>query len=373
MARVVLAMSGGVDSSVAAHLLTVAGHEVIGVFMRHGARPDHPARAGEPTSSLFAQPDEPGSPPSCCSAADAEDARRVAGSLDIPFYAIGLESEFRDIMDYFVEEYVHGRTPNPCIVCNNRLKFGKLFDYANDLDAEYLATGHHARCLLGEDGLPWLCRGADRNKDQSYALFGIPRHRFQRILLPVGGFRKREIRQKASELGLRVADKRDSQDICFVSSGNHAEFVHAQPGKPDTSGNIVTTDGAIVGHHAGIERFTIGQRKGLNVAMGVPYFVVRIDPQTCDVVIGRREQLTRHELTAAGTNWLAPPPAAPIHCHVKIRYNAAPVPATVTPLADNRLRVQFDEPVSAVSPGQAVVCYDGERVLGGGWIESESR
>ena len=201
-----------------------------------------------------------------------------------------------------------GRTPNPCVVCNHWLKFGKLFDYADSVDAQYVATGHYARCILADDGTPWLCRGVDDDKDQSYVLFGISSDHFQRMLLPVGQFRKTEIRRLAAELGLRVADKRDSQEICFVTSGKHAEFVRARRGERDTSGKIVTTDGTIVGHHQGIERFTVGQRKGLGVAMGEPYFVVRIDPQTCDVVIGPREQLARRELTAANTNWLSTPP-----------------------------------------------------------------
>ena len=254
-------------------------------------------------------------------------------------------------------------------MCNHWLKFGKLFDYADSVDAEYVATGHYARCILAEDGTPWLCRGVDHDKDQSYVLFGISRERFQRMLLPVGQFHKTEIRRIATELGLRVADKRDSQEICFVTSGKHDEFVQARRGDRNTSGKIVTTKGAIVGHHRGIERFTVGQRKGLGVAMGEPYFVVRIDPQTHDVVIGRRDELARQELTAMGVNWLDLPPTGTVRCRVKIRYNSRPAPAAVTLLADGRLHVMFDQPCYGVAPGQAVVCYDGDRVLGGGWIE----
>ncbi len=372
MARVVLAMSGGVDSSVAAHLLQQEGHEVIGLFMRHGEQ-------SVATCSTDAEPSTMALPvldarshhkQGCCSAADAQDARRVADKLDIPFYAINFQAEFRQIIDYFVDQYVHGRTPNPCIVCNQWLKFGKLFDYADSVDAQYVATGHYARCLLADDGTPWLCRGVDHDKDQSYVLFGVDRAFFQRMLLPVGQFHKSEIRQLAVELELRVADKRDSQEICFVTSGKHDEFVRARRGGRDTAGKIVTTDGAIVGHHQGIERFTVGQRKGLGVAMGSPYFVVRIDPNTYDVVIGRREQLARWELTAASVNWLAAPPRGTVRCRAKIRYNSPPSPAAVTLLAENRMHVTFDEPCFGVAPGQAVVCYDGDRVLGGGWIES---
>ncbi len=376
MARVVLAMSGGVDSSVAAHLLQQEGHDVVGVFMRHGEKSvaacavDAESSTELSTATLPVIDARSDHKQGCCSAADAQDARRVADQLDIPFYAVNFQSEFQQIIDYFVEQYVHGRTPNPCIVCNQWLKFGKLFDYADSVDAQYVATGHYARCILADDGTPWLCRGVDHDKDQSYVLFGIERERFQRMLLPVGQFRKSEIRQLALELGLRVADKRDSQEICFVTSGKHDEFVRARRGNQDTAGRIVTTEGAIVGHHAGIERFTVGQRKGLGVAMGSPYFVVRIDPTTYDVVIGRREQLARRELVAAKVSWLASPPVGEVRCRAKIRYNSPPALATAALLDNNRLHVQFDDPCYGVAPGQAVVCYDGDRVLGGGWIES---
>jgi tRNA-specific 2-thiouridylase len=293
----------------------------------------------------------------------------VADKLDIPFYALNFQSEFGRIIDYFVDQYVHGRTPNPCIVCNHWLKFGKLFDYADSVDAQYVATGHYARCIPTESGTPWLCSGIDHDKDQSYVLFGIDRQRFHRILLPVGQFHKSEIRALAAELGLRVADKRDSQEICFVTSGKHHAFVRARRGDRDTAGRIVTTNGDIVGHHQGIERFTVGQRKGRGIALGEPYFVVRIDPTSRDVVIGRHSDLARTHLIAEGVNWLADPPEEPFHCRVKIRYNTPPTAATVRLLAGGRLEVQFDEPCYGVAPGQAAVCYDGERVLGGGWIE----
>jgi tRNA-specific 2-thiouridylase len=373
MARVVLAMSGGVDSSVAAHLLLQEGYEVIGVFMRHGDQsaahctPEWASVASSASLPVVSRADHK---QGCCSAADAQDARRVADMLDIPFYAINFQSEFGQIIDYFVEQYISGRTPNPCVVCNNWLKFGKLFDYADSVDAQFVATGHYARCILADDGTPWLCRGVDHDKDQSYVLFGVSPERFQRMLLPVGQFRKSEIRRMAAELGLRVADKPDSQEICFVTTGKHDQFVRERRGDRNTAGKIVTVDGTLVGRHQGIERFTVGQRKGLGVAMGEPYFVVRIDPETCDVVIGRREQLARRELTASKTNWLAPPPTEPMHCRAKIRYNSPPAPALAQMLADDQLHVQFEQPVFGVAPGQAVVCYDGDRVLGGGWIDS---
>ena len=294
MSRVVLAMSGGVDSSVAAHLLLESGYEVIGVFMRHGEHdPAVCADDARPEPALPVLGNPIGHKQGCCSASDAQDARRVADRLDIPFYALNLQAEFGRIIDYFVDEYVHGRTPNPCVVCNHWLKFGRLFDYADSIDAHYVATGHYARCMPGEDGTTWLCRGVDHDKDQSYVLFGIGRSRLDRMLLPVGQYHKPEIRQLAAGLGLAVADKRDSQEICFVAAGKHDEFVRARRGDRDTSGRIITTDGRVVGEHPGIERFTIGQRKGLRVAMGEPFFVIRIDPETHDVVIGRREELAR--------------------------------------------------------------------------------
>ena len=380
MTRIVLAMSGGVDSSVAAHLLCEAGHEVIGVFMRHGEQ--SPVACAAPVGAGAASGSSAMSLPviarerldhkqGCCSASDAEDARRVAERLDIPFYALNLEQEFGRIIDYFVDEYTRGRTPNPCVACNTWLKFGKLFDYADSVGAEFVATGHYAR-LAGEDGgEPALTRGLDDSKDQSYVLFGVERSRLRRMLLPVGGYQKSEIRRLAGQIGLRVAEKRDSQEICFVTTGRHDEFIRDRRGDDgeDTSGEIVTTDGAVVGRHAGIEGFTIGQRKGLRIAMGDRRFVVRIEPDTRRVVIGQRHELARTELTASDLNWLTDPPVGPHKCLAQIRYNSRAKPATMTPLADGRLHVEFDAPQDGVAPGQAVVCYDGERVLGGGWIE----
>ncbi|MBC8356916.1 MAG: tRNA 2-thiouridine(34) synthase MnmA [Planctomycetes bacterium] len=374
MSRVVLAMSGGVDSSVAAHLLIEQGHELIGVFMRHGEE------AVEACSVDGSQANSPLLPllnkradhkQGCCSASDAEDGRRVADRLGIPFYALNLQAEFRQIIDYFVDEYTVGRTPNPCVMCNNWIKFGKLFDYADSVDAEFVATGHYARLLPGvDDALPRLYRGIDDSKDQSYVLFGIERRMLSRMLLPVGGYEKTKIREIASSLGLNVAEKKDSQEICFVTSGKHDEFVRARRTDIDTAGEIVTTAGKVVGQHSGIERFTVGQRKGLGVAMGEPYFVTRIDPGLNQVVIGQRDELASIELTAAETNWLSDPPVGPFRCNAQIRYNSPAIPATAKVLAGQRLHVEFDEAPFGIAPGQAVVCYDGECVLGGGWIES---
>jgi len=369
MARIVLAMSGGVDSSVAAHLLRAAGHEVIGVFMRHGEEAQEACVVGgQPGFTLPILSGRSDHKQGCCSASDAEDARRVADKLDIPFYALNLQAEFRQIIDYFVDEYSAGRTPNPCVQCNNWLKFGKLFDYADSVGAEFVATGHYARLLPTADG-PALCRGVDDGKDQSYVLFGIARDLLPRMLLPVGEYRKPEIRAMAAEIGLRVAEKKDSQEICFVTSGKHDEFVRARRPDVDLSGEIVTTDGQVVGRHPGIERFTIGQRRGLGVAMGERYFVVRIEPDSHRVVIGHHEELARTELTAKDCNWHSELPTAEFRCSAKIRYNSPPSPATACCLPTGQLLVRFDQPRHGVAPGQAVVLYDGDRVLGGGWIE----
>jgi len=383
MSRVVLAMSGGVDSSVAAHLLVEQGHDVIGVFMRHGEQ--SPACEDRGSSSEDREKNSgsllaPRSLPlhhkqGCCTASDAEDARRVADKLGIPFYALNLQAEFGQIIDYFVSEYTAGRTPNPCVQCNNWIKFGKLFDYADSVNAEFVATGHYARIATGGDSSMSLVRGVDAAKDQWYVLFGIRRELLPRMMLPVGGFEKPAIRKMAAALGLRVADKKDSQEICFVSRGRYDEFVRSR-GVGGAGGELVTTDGSVVGEHKGIEGFTVGQRKGLGVALGDRKFVVRIEPDNRRVVIGDRAELDHRELTAANFNWLGDDSELeidrPRQCYSQIRYNAPAQPATMTLLPERRLRVEFDEPQFAVTPGQAVVCYDADRneqVLGGGWIE----
>jgi tRNA-specific 2-thiouridylase len=392
-----MAMSGGVDSSVAAALLCRAGHEVIGVFMRHGEAPiaaetaacAAEGRVGNQLPIVTGRLDHK---QGCCSASDAEDARRVAESLGVSFYALNLSDDFARIIDYFVDEYSAARTPNPCIMCNNWLKFGKLFDYADSVGAEFVATGHYAQLQSpsGErptDQLPALMRGRYPGKDQSYVLFGVHRRYLPRMMFPVGGYRKNELRKLAHELGLRVADKPDSQEICFVSSGDHADFVRRRRATrlaaglasnsddddleplPDTSGEITLADGTVVGQHDGIEAFTIGQRKGLGIAMGEPYYVTHIAPDSHRVSIGRREELARSELIADRANWLVDVPIAAFHGLVQIRYNSPATAARIEPLEDGRFRVEFAEPCYGVAPGQAAVCYDGNRVLGGGWIE----
>jgi tRNA-specific 2-thiouridylase len=386
MARVVLAMSGGVDSSVAAHLLLEAGHEVIGVFMRHGeessevCKVDATASGKDSGSSLpvltgLAQ-GRADHKQGCCTASDAADARRVASKMQIPFYALDLQQDFRRIVDYFVDDYLNGRTPNPCVKCNHWIKFGRLFDYADGVDAEFVATGHYAqiqhRTADAGPCVAELHRGLDSDKDQSYALFGIRPDRLQRMLLPVGAFTKPRIREIAESLGLAVAGKRDSQEICFVTQGHHSDFVRAR--RPDrasqTAGEIVTSDGKTVGFHDGFEAFTVGQRKGLGIALGKPYFVLQIDPERCRVVVGPKEELAQPELEANECNWLVDRSSIPEQVQVQIRYNGLPKSARIewVPGHPDRFRVRFDQPQMAVAPGQAAVVYDDTRVLGGGWI-----
>ncbi len=274
-------------------------------------------------------------------------------------------------MDYFVAQYTAGRTPNPCIVCNTWLKFGKLFEYADSVSAEYVATGHYARLEKLADGQIALCRGRDESKDQSYVLFGIRRELLERLQFPLGDHRKDEIRRMAADIGLRVAAKRDSQEICFIPDQDHAGFIRRRAGRIDTSGEIVTTEGKVVGRHSGFEQFTVGQRKGLQVAFGQPRYVIRIEADTRRVVIGRREQLARSELSPEKPiGWLGSRFAGiRSHCQVKIRYRSKSLPAAVEAIGPDRFRVRFNEPCYGIAPGQAAVCYQDDRVLGGGWIE----
>jgi tRNA-specific 2-thiouridylase len=357
MPRVVLAMSGGVDSSASAVLLKKQGYDVVGLFMRTGTH-------GHDQGNT-----RPDNKKGCCSAIDAGDARRVADRLDIPFYALDFEREFAKIIDYFAAEYARGRTPNPCVVCNTWLKFGQLWAFAQQLGAEFIATGHYARILSGSTG-PELHKGVDPDKDQSYVLHGIKREVLPHLLFPVGGYTKREIRSQAREAGLlAIADKPDSVEICFVPGGDHTEVVRSRRPEVAVAGAIVEKDGTVLGEHDGIDRFTIGQRKGLGVAAGRKRFVLEILPETQTVIVGDQEDLLAHGLVASRVNWLAETSTGPLRCTAKIRYRHAGVPATLTVTPDCGADVLFDEPQPAVTPGQAVTFYDGTRVLGGGWIE----
>jgi len=359
MARVVLAMSGGVDSSVSAVLLKQQGHEVIGLFMRTGVHTPEP----EPGCD-----DPKSNKKGCCSALDAGDARRVADRLDIPFYALDFEKDFTRIIDYFTDEYLAGRTPNPCVVCNNWLKFGKLWTFAQQLDADFIATGHYAQVMRGASGEAELHRGIDADKDQSYVLHGIKRNILSKLLFPVGGYRKPEIRELARQAGLNVANKPDSVEICFVPDNDHARLIRERRPDLDTAGRFVDESGEVLGAHDGYERFTIGQRKGLGIAMGQRRYVLEIIPESKTVVLGEPESLLSSGLIASGINWLIDVPSSEMVCDVKIRYKHAGAKATIV-ATDDGAEVRFDAPQSAITPGQAVVFYDGPRVLGGGWIE----
>src|SRR5579871_1907908 len=302
-ARVVLAMSGGVDSSVAAYLLRRQGYEVIGLFMRTGVHGDDDGRADHKKG--------------CCSAVDAGDARRVADRLDIPFYALDFESEFNRIIDYFADEYLSGRTPNPCVVCNNWLKFGQLWNYGRQLEADFIATGHYAQVVRTASGGE-LHRAVDSDKDQSYVLYGLNREVLPHLLFPIGGYRKEEVRALAREAGLGVADKPDSVEICFVPGGDHASLIRQRRPEHATAGHIVDTSGNVLAEHDGIERFAIGQRKGLGFAAGERRYVLRIVPGDNEVVVGDRDELLASGLEASRVNWLCELPSGTLACDVKI-------------------------------------------------------
>lgn len=383
--KVLVAMSGGVDSSVTACLLTEQGHDVVGVFMRRDDRhlsgkssdATDPSPAADADGQHSGQPGHnwPGSdwrgsdrPGGCCSRADADDARAVAGLLGIPFYVLDFEPDFARLMDYFADEYAAARTPNPCILCNQWLKFGRLVSYADAVGAGWIATGHYARVRVDADGTH-LLRAHDRAKDQSYVLFSIEPGVLRRTLLPLGELTKDEVRAYARRLGLALHEKPESQDICFVPDGDYAAVVLARRPNASRPGVIRHVDGRVLGEHDGLVRFTIGQRRGLGVATGSPIYVTELNAQTGEVTVGPRAALLSPTARASGVSWLAGEPAAPIRAEVKIRYQHAAAPAMVEPLPGGLVRVEFDEPQAAVTPGQAIVFYDGDEVLGGGWID----
>ncbi len=345
-------MSGGVDSSVAAALLVQAGYDVTGVFLCLGT-------AGPGDSESRA----------CCSPQDAADARRVAQQLGIPLYVLNHAKEFGGIVDYFAGEYLCGRTPNPCIHCNALLKFGRLMDHATSLGIRYVATGHYARIIQTPTGAA-IARGRALAKDQSYALFAVGRELLGRILLPIGEIEdKSQVRRMAQELGLAVHDKPDSQEICFVPDDDYVAFLRARGSEAFAPGPIVNVAGEVLGHHDGYAQFTVGQRRGLKIGgLPEPVYVTHIDAATATVTVGTREQMHSHRLTASGANWHADVPAE-FSATVKIRYNHSGSSGRVKLISPERFEVEFDQPVSAVTPGQAAVVYDGDRLLGGGWID----
>jgi tRNA-specific 2-thiouridylase len=349
-------MSGGVDSSVAAFLLKEQGYDVVGVTMQlwpkelcgsHGAK-------------------------SCCSLRAIEDAKYVAAKLDITHYVVNLQKEFaRDVIDYFCAEYSKGRTPNPCIVCNRKIKFGKLLERARVLGADYLATGHYAR--IGRDaksGRFSIRAAADKSKDQSYFLFDLGQRQLRRLLFPLGDRTKSEAREIARSAGFsKINDKPESQDVCFITGGNYRDFVKNRI-KGIKPGSVVDTCGKFMGMHKGIPFYTIGQREGLGIAAGRPIYVVRLDPRKNEVVVGDAAEVKGKELTANNVRWMGKTGLErPVYAQARIRYNHKKADCIIIPLSARKVRAVFDEPQNAITPGQAFVFYGGEKILGGGWIE----
>jgi tRNA-specific 2-thiouridylase len=357
--RIVVAMSGGVDSSVAAALLAREGHEVIGLSMQLY---DHSGGRSAPGGVRFG---------TCCTIDDLHDARRVAAQIGIPHYIVNFERQFADtVIANFVSEYSAGRTPIPCVHCNGDLKFATLVARAEGLGAEFVATGHYARVDVdGATGRYRLKRGTDAAKDQSYFLFTLDQEQLSHAMFPVGDIDKTIVRELARELSLEVAAKPDSHEICFVADGDHAAFLESHA-EMAGAGAIRDASGAAVGRHEGVHRFTVGQRKGLRLSSPVPLYVVGIDAATNTVTVGPKDALDRLELTASRVNWIAGVvPDAGARVTARIRHRHREAAAVIEPVDGDRVRVRFDEPQSAVAPGQAVVFYDGDIVVGGGWID----
>lgn len=358
--RVAAAMSGGVDSAVAAYLLHRDGYEVMGVTMRLWSEQD----GGAPASHQ-----------GCCSVDDIEDARRVCQRLGVPHYVMDVQREFREhVIDYFVSEYQRGRTPHPCIACNDRIKFDFLMRRAAMMDAEFVATGHYARLIEDEGGAVALERGADPTKDQSYVLFGLGQAQLRRMRLPVGAYTKREIRALAREAGFHLADKADSQEVCFIPSGDYRQFIRRR--SAPAPGEIVDRAGKVVGAHPGVEFFTVGQRRGVGVAAsqlglaeGSKVFVTKVDPASRRITVGGGEELLQRGALVGRVSYIAGNgPSGPVRVDAQIRYNGPAASAVLHPRGGDAV-LRFDEPQRAVTPGQAAVFYDGRRVLGGGYID----
>jgi len=360
-------MSGGVDSSAAAAILKEQGHELVGFTMqlwnqrRGGSLDEH----GEPLPSR------------CCSLDDVYDARRVAEELGFPFYVLNLERDFeRDVVGPFVTSYLNGETPIPCVACNSRLKFASLDRLALSLGCDRVATGHYARVEYDAGARRHrLFRGRNLQKDQSYFLWELTQGQLSRSMFPLGEMSKPEVRDVARASRLAVAEKSESQEICFVPDGDYAGFIdryleaEGERERLPGEGEITNARGEVLSKHGGIHRYTVGQRRGLGIASERPLYVVSIDAERNRVVVGREEELLREEFTAAGVNWIAfDSPAEPVRAEVRVRYRHQPAPATVTPQRDGRAHIRFDEPQRAITPGQATVFYRGDEVLGGGWI-----
>jgi tRNA-specific 2-thiouridylase len=365
--KIAVAMSGGVDSSAAAAILKAQGHDLVGFTMqlwnqRRGISVDE---NGEPLPSR------------CCSLDDVYDARRVAEELGFPFYVLNLEQEFeRDVVQPFVNSYLNGETPIPCVACNSRLKFASLDKLAVSLGCEKVATGHYARVEFDEVTKRYrLLRGRDPQKDQSYFLWELTQEQLSRALFPLGELSKNDARQAARENQLAVAEKKESQEICFVPDGDYAGFIdryleaEAQTDRQPVVGEIVTSNGEMIGEHQGIHRYTVGQRRGIGIAQPRPLYVLGINSEKNQVIVGGDDELLRSEFTAAGVNWIAfADPAEDVRAEVRIRYRHTASAATISAIKEDRVCVRFDEPQRAITPGQATVFYRGDEVLGGGWI-----
>ena len=351
--RVVVAMSGGVDSSVAAYLLTTQGYEVLGVTMRLWSAED------DSISSTHQ---------GCCSIDDIEDARMVCQQLGIPHYVLNVEQEFKShVIGYFLQQYQNGRTPHPCIACNDKIKFDFLLRRSLAWDANFIATGHYARINF-EQGKYRLSRGIDSSKDQSYVLFGLGQEQLSRILLPIGDFDKNSIRKFAEEAGLHLANKADSQEICFIPQGTYHDFVNAH--SESLPGDLVDKYGKVLGRHPGVGHYTIGQRRGLGLASGERMFVTNIEPVSRQVVVGPEDDLFQTGVFVESVNYVTDEiPAHPVRIHAQIRYNSKAKPALLMPSEDGA-EIWFEEPQKAITPGQAAVFYADEQVLGGGYIKN---
>jgi tRNA-uridine 2-sulfurtransferase len=367
--KIAVAMSGGVDSSAAAAILKEQDHDLVGFTMqlwnqRRGISVDE---NGEPLPSR------------CCSLDDVYDARRVAEELGFPFYVLNLEKEFeRDVVQPFVNSYLNGETPIPCVACNSRLKFASLDKLASSLGCEKVATGHYARVEFDEAANRYrLLRGRDPNKDQSYFLWELTQDQLSRALFPLGELSKSDARQAARDSHLAVAEKKDSQEICFVPDGDYAGFIdryleaEQQTDRQPVAGEIVNANGEVLGSHSGIHRYTIGQRRGIGIADARPLYVLNVDASNNKVVVGYDDELLSDEFIAAGVNWIIGSPIEPVRAEVRVRYRHTAAPATIMPLANNRASVKFDEPQRAITPGQATVFYRGNEVVGGGWITKQ--
>lgn len=357
--KVVVGMSGGVDSSVAAYLLKEQGFEVIGVTMQIWQEEEEAAQ------------EENGG---CCGLSAVEDARRVAAALEIPYYVMNFKSEFRQsVMDYFIAEYLKGNTPNPCIACNRYVKWESLLKRSLDIGADYIATGHYAKVALLSNGRYALQKSVTEAKDQTYALYNLTQYQLSHTLMPVGAYTKEEIRLIAEKIGLRTANKPDSQEICFIPDNDYAGFIERErAGKVPPPGNFVTADGTIIGRHKGITHYTIGQRRGLGIAAKSRLFVTQIRPEENEVVVGQNEDVFGTRVVADQLNFMSISDLqGEMRVTGKIRYGHKGAPCTISKIEEDKLVCHFDEPVRAITAGQAVVFYDGDTVIGGGTIIAE--